>query len=178
MAVRIIFAVVAGSGSGKLCWHSRGTDNDQENAGYVRESGQRRTGVARWGSAETQFLPALLVTFVAVDKSDPSETRSRARWREIAPAPAAAGTGEFCAAARRHLIRPLRGHLPLKGKANGGVSSGGRLDAAAGRRTRDPSSVSFADTCLPAGRSAGLTRHRRIIQYRGPLKGECLGVRR
>ena len=37
-AERIIFAVVAGSGSGKLCWHSRGTDNDQENAGYVRES--------------------------------------------------------------------------------------------------------------------------------------------
>ena len=38
MAERIIFAVVAGSGSGKLCWHSRRTDNDQENAGYVRES--------------------------------------------------------------------------------------------------------------------------------------------
>ena len=37
-AERIIFAVVAGSGSGKLCWHSGGTDNDQENAGYVRES--------------------------------------------------------------------------------------------------------------------------------------------
>ena len=37
-AVRIIFAVVAGSGSGKLCWHSRRNDNDQENAGYVRES--------------------------------------------------------------------------------------------------------------------------------------------
>ena len=37
-AKRIIFAVVTGSGSGKLCWHSRGTDNDQENAGYVRES--------------------------------------------------------------------------------------------------------------------------------------------
>ena len=37
-AERIIFAVVAGSGSGKLCWHSRGNDNDQENAGYVRES--------------------------------------------------------------------------------------------------------------------------------------------
>ena len=33
-----MFAVVAGSGSGKLCWHSRGNDNDQENAGYVRES--------------------------------------------------------------------------------------------------------------------------------------------
>ena len=37
-AERIIFAVVAGSGSGKLCWHSRRNDNDQENAGYVRES--------------------------------------------------------------------------------------------------------------------------------------------
>ena len=37
-AERIIFAVVAGSGSGKLCWHSRGNDNDQENAGCVRES--------------------------------------------------------------------------------------------------------------------------------------------
>ena len=37
-AERTIFAVVAGSGSGKLCWHSRGNDNDQENAGYVRES--------------------------------------------------------------------------------------------------------------------------------------------
>ena len=37
-AERIIFAVVAGSGSGKLCWHSRGTDNNQENAGCVRES--------------------------------------------------------------------------------------------------------------------------------------------
>ena len=37
-AERIIFTVVAGSGSEKLCWHSRGNDNDQENAGYVRES--------------------------------------------------------------------------------------------------------------------------------------------
>ena len=46
-AERIIFTIVTGSGSGKLCWHSRGTDNDQENAGYVRENGQRRTGIAR-----------------------------------------------------------------------------------------------------------------------------------
>ena len=37
-AERIIFTIVTGSGSGKLCWHSRGNDNDQENAGYVRES--------------------------------------------------------------------------------------------------------------------------------------------
>ena len=34
----MFFTVVTGSGSGKLCWHSRGTDNDQENTGYVRES--------------------------------------------------------------------------------------------------------------------------------------------
>ena len=50
-AERIIFAVVAGSGSGKLCWHSRGNDNDQENTGYVRENGQRRTGVAPAGAS-------------------------------------------------------------------------------------------------------------------------------
>ena len=31
--------------------------------------------------------------------------------------PPAGGDGEFYAAARLHLIRPLRGHLPLKGKA-------------------------------------------------------------
>ena len=35
---RIIFTVATGSGSGKLCWHSRRNDNDQENAGYVKES--------------------------------------------------------------------------------------------------------------------------------------------
>ena len=45
----------------------------------------------------------------------------------------------------------------------------------AGQETKDPSSVSFADTCLPAGRSAGLTRHRRVIQHRGPLKGKTNG---
>ena len=37
-AERIIFAVATGSGSGKLCWHSRRNDNNQENVGYVRES--------------------------------------------------------------------------------------------------------------------------------------------
>ena len=30
-------------------------------------------------------------------------------------------------------------------------------------------------TCLPAGRSAGLTRHRRVIQHRGPIKGKAWG---
>ena len=45
----------------------------------------------------------------------------------------------------------------------------------AGRETKDPSSVSFADTCLPAGRSAGLTRHRRVIQHREPCEGKAWG---
>ena len=62
--------------------------------------------------------------------------------------------------------RVIQHREPIKGEGFGG---------AAGRRTRDPSSVSFADTCLPAGRSAGLTRHRRVIQYRGPLKGKANG---
>ena len=32
-----------------------------------------------------------------------------------------------------------------------------------------------APVSLRVGRSAGLTRHRRVIQYRGPLKGKALG---
>ena len=38
------------------------------------------------------------------------------------------------------------------------------------------SSAPFGGTCLPAGRSAGLTGHRRVIQHRGPIKGEGLGL--
>ena len=33
----------------------------------------------------------------------------------------------------------------------------------------------YGGICLPAGRSAGLTRHRRVIQHREPLKGKALG---
>ena len=33
----------------------------------------------------------------------------------------------------------------------------------------------YGGICLPAGRSAGLTRHRRVIQYRGPIKGKAWG---
>ena len=47
----------------------------------------------------------------------------------------------------------------------------------AGRGTKDPSSVSFAvpPVSLRVGRSAGLTRHRRVIQHREPLKGKANG---
>ena len=47
-----------------------------------------------------------------------------------------AGRGLY-AAARRHLIRPLRGHLPLKGKADGGVSF----------NTADPSRGRLTEAC-------------------------------
>ena len=35
----------------------------------------------------------------------------------------------------------------------------------------------YGGTCLPAGRSAGLTRHRRVIQYREPPGGRLGEVR-
>ena len=62
-AERIIFAVVAGSGSGKLCWHSRGTDNNQENAGYVRESAGGSKQVLRLRARDGAFRAPARVTF-------------------------------------------------------------------------------------------------------------------
>ena len=35
----------------------------------------------------------------------------------------------------------------------------------------------YGGTCLPAGRSAGLTRHRPVIQHRGPIKGKAWRLR-
>ena len=39
-------------------------------------------------------------------------------------------------------------------------------------------SASLTPVSLRVGRFAGLTGHRRVIQHREPLKGECLGVQR
>ena len=64
MAERIIFAIVAGSGSGKLCWHSRGTDNDQENAGYVRESAGGSEQVLRLRARDGEFRAPGTSTFL------------------------------------------------------------------------------------------------------------------
>ena len=60
--------------------------------------------------------------------------------------------------------------------------AGGEIAPAAGTRgftplRGDTSSVSFADTCLPAGRSAGLTGHRPVIQRRGPPRGKAFFAR-
>ena len=58
----------------------------------------------------------------------------------------------------------------------GGDTACGRETIRCGgtRVTPHPSRLRRA-TCLPAGRFAGLTRHRRVIQYRGPLKGKANG---
>ena len=67
-AERIIFAVVAGSGSGKLCRHSRGTDNNQENAGYVRESAGGSEQVLRLRAQAGVFRAPARVTFFCCQK--------------------------------------------------------------------------------------------------------------
>ena len=67
-AERIIFAVVAGSGSGKLCRHSRGTDNDQKNAGYVRESAGGSEQALRLRARDGAFRAPARVTFFFCQK--------------------------------------------------------------------------------------------------------------
>ena len=84
-AERIIFAVVAGSGSGKLCWHSRGTDNDQENAGYVRESAGGSEQALRLRARDGAFRAPARVTFFfckkKVAKGNHSNLRFKDPWR-------------------------------------------------------------------------------------------------
>ena len=141
-AERIIFTIVTGSGSGKLCRHSRGNDNDQENAGYVRESAGGGEQVLRAEEVQKRsfcrrsfppFLPLL-------EEMGPSETKETlAPGRETIPV----GDKESAyAAARRHLIRHGFAVPPVS---------------------------------LRVGRFAGLTRHRRVIQYRDPSRGKANG---
>ena len=72
-AERIIFTVVAGSGSGKLCWHSRGNDNDQENAGYVRESAGGGEQVLRLRARDGEFRAPARVPFFFCKKKGTKE---------------------------------------------------------------------------------------------------------
>ena len=80
-AERIIFAVVAGSGSGKLCWHSRGNDNDQENAGYVRESAGGGEQVLRLRAQDGEFRAPARVTFFCCQKKVTKENRLKLRFK-------------------------------------------------------------------------------------------------
>ena len=63
-AERIIFTIVTGSGSGKLCRHSRGNDNDQENAGYVRESAGGSEQALRLRARDGEFRAPGTSTFL------------------------------------------------------------------------------------------------------------------
>ena len=81
MAERIIFAIVAGSGSGKLCWHSRGNDNDQENTGYVRESAGGSEQVLRLRARDGAFRAPARVTFFCCQKKVTKENRLKLRFK-------------------------------------------------------------------------------------------------
>ena len=81
-AERIIFAVVAGSGSGKLCWHSRGNDNDQENAGYVRENAGGSEQVLRLRAQAGEFRAPARVTFFFCKKKVTKENHSNLRFKD------------------------------------------------------------------------------------------------
>ena len=111
-AERIIFAVVAGSGSGKLCWHSRGNDNDQENAGYVRESAGGSEQALRLRARDGEFRAPARVTFFfckkKVTKENHLDLRSKDPWR-------GAGKCEFGGAGFAELER--RGTLSVRGIA-------------------------------------------------------------
>ena len=80
-AERIIFAVATGSGSGKLCRHSRGTDNDQENAGYVRESAGGSEQVLRLRARDRAFRAPARVTFFFCKKKVTKENHSNLRFK-------------------------------------------------------------------------------------------------
>ena len=81
-AERIIFTIVTGSGSGKLCRHSRGTDNDQENAGYVRESAGGSEQALRLRARDGAFRAPARVTFFCCQKKVTKENHSNLRFKD------------------------------------------------------------------------------------------------
>ena len=81
-AERIIFTIVTGSGSGKLCWHSRGNDNDQENAGYVRESAGGSEQVLRLRARDGEVRAPARVTFFCCQKKVTKENHLDLRSKD------------------------------------------------------------------------------------------------
>ena len=84
-AERIIFTIVTGSDNGKLCWHSRGNDNDQKNAGYVRESAGGSEQALRLRARDGEFRAPARVAFFCCQKKATKENhldlRSKDPWR-------------------------------------------------------------------------------------------------
>ena len=78
----MFFTVVTGSGSGKLCWHSRGNDNDQENAGYVRESAGGGEQVLRLRARDGAFRAPARVTFFFCKKKVTKENHLDLRFKD------------------------------------------------------------------------------------------------
>ena len=111
-AVRIIFAVVAGSGSGKLCWHSRGNDNDQENAGYVRESAGGSEQALRLRARDGEFRAPARVTFFCCQKKVTKENHLDLRSKDPL---ARYGSCKICGADLAELVR--RVSLSVRGIA-------------------------------------------------------------
>ena len=78
----MFFTVVTGSGSGKLCWHSRGNDNDQKNAGYVRESAGGSEQALRLRARDGAFRAPARVTFFFCKKKVTKENHSNLRFKD------------------------------------------------------------------------------------------------
>ena len=111
-AERIIFTIVTGSGSGKLCWHSRRNDNDQENAGYVRESAGGSEQVLRLRARDGEFRAPARVTFFFCKKKVTKENHSNLRFKDPL---ARYGSCRFGGADLAELAR--RGSLSVRGIA-------------------------------------------------------------
>ena len=78
----MFFTVVTGSGSGKLCWHSRGNDNVQENAGYVRESAGGGEQVLRLRARDGEFCAPARVPFFFCKKKGTKENHLDLRSKD------------------------------------------------------------------------------------------------
>ena len=78
----MFFTVVTGSGSGKLCWHSRGNDNAQENAGYVRESAGGSEQVLRLRARDGAFRAPARVPFFFCKKKGTKENHLDLRSKD------------------------------------------------------------------------------------------------
>ena len=162
-AERIIFAVVAGSGSGKLCWHSRGNDNDQENAGYVRESAGGSEQVLRLRAQAGAFRAPARVTFFFCKKKVTKENHSNLRFKD----PLARGGFRRCGG---ESVFPWRGgglrrpHFFLRRKKCGKES---RLDL----RSKDP--LARYGSCKIGGADLAELVRRGTLSVRGIACTAC-----
>ena len=133
-AERIIFAVVAGSGSGKLCRHSPFIRQRRQKAMPARRCGKLQPTVAREGFLDRRSKRCFWLLL------SPQTKVARAGARNSSCAGCGRDEGAYAAAAATP-------HPPPSG----------------------------APVSLRVGRFAGLTRHRRVIQRREPLKGKADG---